>query len=141
MIVQGVCNSYKKEILEGIHLFSHTYKIALFTSEAELNANTTSFIGLKNEVENGNGYTTGGIILMPKDPSLVNDLALLNLSQNPVWLNASFTARGAIIYNDSLEEKNTVGVLDFGQDYTCENENFEIELPVADETVYILEIV
>lgn len=141
MIVQGVCNSYKKEILEGVHLLSHTYKIALFTSDATLNKNTTTYTGLTNEVASGNGYTTGGNVLANKETLIINDTAILNFSPNPVWLASSFTARGALIYNDSLEGKNAVGVLDFGQDYTCENKNYEIEFPMSGESTSLIRVV
>ena len=38
-IAQAVCNTFKKELLEGKHNFAnggHTFKIALFTSSANL---------------------------------------------------------------------------------------------------------
>ena len=43
-ITQAVCSSFKKELLDGDHDFSSaggdTFKLALYTSSATLNANT-----------------------------------------------------------------------------------------------------
>ena len=67
-ISQAVCNSFKKELLEGFHDFSasggDTFKIALFTSSASLGATTTGY-STSNEVTNASGsaYSAGGLAL------------------------------------------------------------------------------
>jgi len=39
-----VCTSFKEEILEGVHDFtSHTFKLALYTSSATIDATTTAY--------------------------------------------------------------------------------------------------
>ena len=61
-----VCNSFKQELLQGYHDFidraGDTFKIALYTSTATLNANTTNYT-TTGEVASGGGYTTGGSVL------------------------------------------------------------------------------
>lgn len=140
MIVQAVCNSYKIEILEGKHKLDDEYKIALFTEEAELNKNTKSYLGALNEVE-GDGYETGGLIISQKEVILINDTAVLNFNERPLWVGASFTARGALIYNNSLPEKNSIAVLNFGKNYICLNNNFEIEFPASGENTSLIRII
>jgi hypothetical protein len=47
-IVQAVCNSFKKEILEGIHDFESggdQFKLALYEDTANLSAATTTYPG------------------------------------------------------------------------------------------------
>ena len=56
-ITQAVCNTFKKELLEGKHDFAnggHTFKIALFTSSATLNAQTANY-STSNEITNSSG--------------------------------------------------------------------------------------
>jgi hypothetical protein len=131
-ITAAVCNSFKSEVLDGTHAAADVYKIALFVSAATLGAATTAYAAT-NEVANGNGYTTGGITLVGRVNSLVNGVACLDFTTDPAWANASFTARGALIYNSSKSNK-AVAVLDFGADITATNATFTVTLPAADDT-------
>ena len=62
-ITQAVCTSFKQELLQGTHDFTattgDTFKIALYTSSASLDATTTAF-STTNEVSNSGTYTSGG---------------------------------------------------------------------------------
>jgi hypothetical protein len=58
---------------------------------------------------------------------------------NSSWAGASFTARGALIYN-STQGNKSVAVLDFGADKTAANTTFLIEFPAADATSAIVRI-
>ena len=49
---------------------------------------------------------------------------------NPTWTSASFTANGALIYNDTNGDK-AIAVLAFGGDFTVAGGTFEIVLPAA----------
>jgi hypothetical protein len=140
MITQAICNSFKEEMLEGVHLASHTFKLALFTSAATLNKSTTTYTGQSNEVANGNGYTTGGATLTGFTVDLDNDTAVLTFDSPIQWASATFTARGALIYNSTLAGKNAVMVLDFGADYTATNGNFTITLPAATAAAGLLRV-
>jgi len=59
MITQTIVNSYKKGLLEGVFNFSNTttqvFKVALYTSAATLNANTTVYSATNEST--GTGYT------------------------------------------------------------------------------------
>lgn len=61
MIRQGLCDTYLLELLSGTHLSSNTYKIALYTSSADLGPETTAY-SATNEVS-GAGYSAGGMAL------------------------------------------------------------------------------
>lgn len=137
-ITAAICNSYKQEILSGVHLAANTYKIALYTSSATLSKATTAYSGT-NEVGSGNGYTTGGATLSGFSTSLDGDTAVLTFSTPITWNSASFTARGALIYNSSVSDKAVV-VLDFGQDYTATNGSFTVNLPTANGTTGLIRI-
>lgn len=115
-ITSGVCNSFKTEILNGEHLPGHTYKVALFTSAANLGPSTTTYTGQSGEVANGNGYATGGLALSGRSVTLDGSTAVLDWTTDPEWTDASFTCRGALIYNDTLAGKNAVAVINFVTD-------------------------
>ena len=70
--VQTLCSVFKQNLLKGVENFNtgtpYTYKIALYTSLADLNASTTAYT-TDNEVT-GIGYTAGGIALTPLTPGL-----------------------------------------------------------------------
>jgi hypothetical protein len=59
-ITSAICNSFKVEILTGVHNFTastgDTFNLALYTSSATLDKDTTVYITL-NEVATATGYT------------------------------------------------------------------------------------
>lgn len=137
MITSAICNSFKKESLEGVHEASDTYKLALYTSAATLGASTTVY-SATNEAS-GTGYSAGGVTLAGYSVTLSGSTAILDWSTNPSWANASITARGCLIYNSSQGNK-AVMVLDFGADYVSSNGTFTINLPTPDAASGLLRI-
>lgn len=125
-ITQAFCNSYKLEILQGVHEAADTYKIALYVSAATLNKSTTVYAAT-NEVV-GTGYTVGGATLSGFSVTLDTDTAMLDWTTDPTWPAATITARGALIYN-STQGNKAVAVLDFGSDITSTNGTFTVQLP------------
>ena len=64
----AICNSFKKELLEGAHKFQaapngSTYKLAMFTNSATLGKSTTGY-STSNEVSSPSGYSAGGLSLI-----------------------------------------------------------------------------
>jgi hypothetical protein len=137
-ISAAICNSYKVEIFQGIHLAADTYMIALFTSAATLGKSTTVYSST-NEVANGGGYATGGIALVGFTAALDTDTAYVDFSTDPSWANATITARGALIYNASRSNK-AVAVLDFGADKTSTNGTFLVTLPAPAAATALIRI-
>lgn len=137
-ITQAMCTSFKTEILGGTHdLDTDVIKIALFTSAATLGATTTAYSST-NEVASGSGYTTGGNTLAGATISSSGTTAFVDFSDS-TWSSASFTARGALIYNSSKSNK-AVAVLDFGADKTSTNGDFVVQFPTADASNAIVRI-
>ena len=126
-IKQAMCTQFKKDVMLGLHdLDSDTIKIALYTSSASLDATTDTYT-TSNEVANGNGYTTGGVTLA--NASVIeNGTSGCFDSDNPEWTSASFTARGALIYNDTDGDR-AIAVLDFGGDFTVSSGTFRVVFP------------
>ena len=135
-IAQAMCTSFKAEILDEQHdLIADTIKIALFTSSASLGAGTTAY-STTNEIS-GTGYTAGGVTLSSKVVTTTGTTAYFDCD-NPSWTSATFTANGAIIYNDTNADK-AIAVLAFGGDFTVAGGTFEIVLP-APGTAAIIRI-
>lgn len=83
-ITAAICNSYKQEIMQGVHEAADTYKIALYTSAATLGASTTVYTST-NEVANGSGYTTGGATLAGFAVTIDTNTAVLDFTTDPTW--------------------------------------------------------
>ena len=127
-ITQAMCTSFKSEILDEQHdLVADTIKIALFTSSASLGATTTAY-STSNEVS-GSGYSAGGVTLANKVVTTTGTTAYFD-ADDPTWTSASFTARGALIYNSTNGDK-AIAVLDFGGDFTVSSGTFKIVFPAA----------
>ena len=125
-ITAAFCNSYKQEIMQGTHSSADTYKIALYTSAATLDATTTAY-SATNEVS-GTGYTAGGQPLSGFTVGGSGSTAWLDFTTDPSWPSATITARGALIYNSSKSNK-AVAVLDFGSDVSSTASAFSVTFP------------
>jgi hypothetical protein len=145
-ILQGATTSFKVELLQGVHNFGptspNTFKIALYTANANLDLSTTTY-STANEVV-GTGYVAGGNTLtVNAGPTSGNNsynfpTAYISFA-NTSWSGASFTARAALIYNFTQGNKS-VAVLDFGSDKTVSNNTFLITFPTADANSAIVRI-
>ena len=145
-IAQTSTTSFKVELLQAIHSFGptspDTFKIALYTAASTIGAATTVYTTTAEVV--GTGYTAGGnTLVISTSPTSGNNTANIPTAfvsfSNTSWTSASFTARGALIYN-STEGNKSVAVLDFGADKTVNNDTFQIIFPTPDATSAIVRI-
>lgn len=134
-IQQTVTTSFKVEVLQAVHNFGptspDTFKIALYDAYANIGPTTTAY-STDNEIS-GTGYTAGGNTLVisqsPTSGSNTQQIPTAYVSfANSAWPSASFTARGALIYN-STQGNKSVAVLDFGSDKTVANQTFTVVFP------------
>jgi hypothetical protein len=146
-ISQTATTSFKVELLQGVHNFGptspDTFKIALYTASANLGPTTTAYTAT-NEVS-GTGYTaTGNTLTISVSPTSGNNSSAVPTAyvsfSNTSWANASFTCRGALIYNDTAAGNPSVAVLDFGSDKTVSNETFTVIFPTPDANNAIVRI-
>jgi hypothetical protein len=127
-----------QSLLNGNENFTTgTYYIALYNGNANLDQTTTAYT-TNNEIT-GTGYTAGGKALqITVTPTVDNQYNTAYISfANAVWNPASFTARGALVYNYTT--KVACFVLNFGSDKTCNN-SFTVQFPAATSTSAILSI-
>ena len=140
-ITQAMCTSFKQALLDGEMDFSsdtaQSYKIALYTSSASLDAATTAYT-TSNEIT-GTGYSAGGNTLtISTAPTTSGTTAFLSFATT-TWTTATITARGALIYQVGGSTPS-VAVLDFGGDKTSTAGDFQITFPTADATNAIIRI-
>lgn len=139
-ITQAMPTSFKQELMEGVHDFTtHTFKIALFTSSATLDATTTAYT-TTNEVS-GTGYTAGGntLTVVGGSVSTSGTTAFVDFADTE-WVSATLTARGAVVYNSSVVGNPAVAVLDFGADKTATAGTFTVQFPTADAANAIVRV-
>lgn len=145
-ITQAMATSFKVEILDGIHAFGtsvarasttpDTFKIALYTSSATINASTTVYTTSGEVV--GTNYTAGGNTLTNVAPTSSGTTAFTDFDDT-TWANATITARGAMIYN-STQGNKCVAVFDFGSDKTSTDGDFTVIFPTADASNAVIRI-
>jgi len=119
-------DTFKQGLLNGDFDFdTDTFKIALYTNSASLNAETAAYTTSGEVV--GSGYTAGGNTLTVSK-GITGGTAFITFADTS-W-SAAITARGALIYKNSGA---SVCVLDFGSDKTSTT-TFSVDFPVASST-------
>ena len=145
-IAQTTTTSFRVELFQAIHNFGptspNTFKIALYTGAANIGPDTTVYTTSGEVV--GAGYTAGGNTLtISTSPTSGNSSSYIPTAYisfaNTSWSSASFTCRGALIYN-STQGNKSVAVLDFGSDKTVTNDTFQIIFPTSDANSAIVRI-
>lgn len=148
-ISQAMTTSFKVEILDGVHNFgvgvvrastaADTFKLALYTSSATLDASTTAYTTSNEVSSSGTNYPAGGLTLtISQVPTSTGTTAWLDFD-DLTFASATITANGALIYNATQSNK-AVAVLAFGGDKTSTAGNFTIQFPAPTSTTAILRI-
>ena len=135
MITTSVCNTYKVDCQNGVHQPDHTYKIALYNSEAELTELTQTY-STNNEVV-GEGYYAGGKELTGRTVALFNGVGCLDFD-TAQWDDSTISAAGALIYNSSVTGKNAIATFYFGKTVVSSNGPFKAVMPDPGETTSVI---
>jgi hypothetical protein len=148
-LTSAICTSFKVELLEAQHDFNvgaSTFKIALFKANASISgtfgAATTNYsemTGSSDELAASGNYSSGGNTLTNVNPTSTGTTAFIDFVDTE-WTSATFTTRGALVYNSSVSNKSVM-VIDFGADYSVSGGTFKIEFPAAAAGTAILRIV
>lgn len=133
-ITSAVCNSFKTEVLGGIHdLDTDVIKIALIkaTPTGTYGASTTNYSSVtgNSDEASGTNYSAGGNTLSGASITLDSSTAIVDFSDT-VWSSATVSADGALIYNSSKSNR-AIAVIDFGGTVTSTAGDFTIQFPVA----------
>lgn len=133
------CNAFKTGMMNGtFNLTSGTFKIALYTNTASLDAATAVYTTAGEVV--ATGYTAGGqtltITQVPTTGTGTGTTAYVSFGDTS-WTGA-ITARGALIYQ-SGGTNPAVCVLDFGADKTSTG-TFTVQFPAVSNTSAIIRL-
>jgi hypothetical protein len=155
-ITQAMCTSFKAQLMLGVHDFrpsaqagADTFKLALYTSAASLDANTTAYTASGEAT----GVNAGGENLTNTGVGTTNTNATAGTGftdfSDLTFSNVTTTARGALIYNSTPSANDNsnsaltnaaVCVLDFGGDKTSTAGDFTIIFPTFDAASAIIRI-
>lgn len=153
---QAMCNSFKKELLNGSHALGtqaangvrtvttkDVFKGALYVTTATMDSTTTAY-STTNEVTNGAGagYTAGGATITNATvPSNTTTTAFWTPSASITW--TSFTSAAAfdalLIYNSSSTGVLSVSVHTFGSQSITAG-TFTLSMPTNDATTGLIRI-
>jgi hypothetical protein len=147
---QAICNTFRTDILNGLHAFGSSviragttkdnFKAALYLASGSLGATTTAY-SATSEVS-GSGYTAGGAAVTNANaPAATGAVAYWTPSASISWTTVTLaTAFDAVlIYNDTAAGKNGVGVYTFGSQ-TITAGNFSLTMPTNDASTGLLRI-
>lgn len=142
-ITTAMCNSFKQELLGGVHdLDTNTLKIALIKNSPSgtYNASTANYSTVtgNSDEATGTNYTTGGNTLAGATITLAGSTAIVDFNDT-TWSSATISADGCIIYNTSQGNK-AIAVIDFGGTKTSTNGDYVVQFPAADASNAIIRI-
>jgi hypothetical protein len=126
MIEGGMTDTFRAETLfGGIHLPDHEYFMALYVDGIGPDTIEYSPAGEAR----GQGYQPGGKRVEGRTVQILDGVVCMDF-RAPVWQVSTIRdVRGALIYNNSLPQKNSVCVVDFGEPHTSINGPFVPRLP------------
>ena len=137
-ITQAVCNSFKQELLQGLHdLDGHTLKLALYTSSATLGPTTTAF-STTNE-SSGTNYTSGGATIANVAVAVSGTVAYVDFDDVSFSSATISDAAGGLIYNSSASNR-AIAVIDFGSTKSVSAGTLTISLPSAAASTALIRI-
>lgn len=140
---QGMCTSFKQELLQGIHAFgttvvraattADTFKAALYLATATINNATTAY-SATGEVT-GTNYTAGGVTVTNGNaPAATGTTAYWTPSASFAWTTVTLaTAFDTVLLYNSTQGNKAVSVHTFSSQ-TVTAGNFSLTMPTNDST-------
>ena len=145
-IATALCNTFKKELLEGIHVFgTDTFKLALIKSggSGTYNASTANYsdvTGNSDEIGNTGNYSAGGASLSSVTVTGGTSASTAYVDFADVtFTSATIDANGCIIYNSSKSNK-AVCTITFTTTQSSDNGTFTITMPAAASGTAIIRV-
>ena len=138
-LAQTLTTSFKVELARAVHNFSaagDVFKIALYTANASLDADTTVYTTVGEC--SGSGYTAGGLALTNITPVSSGTTAYWSFD-DITFPSVTLVTNGALIYNAPRNDRS-VCVLNFGSNVTKVNQDLVITFPPLGATSAILRI-
>lgn len=152
-MTSAICNSYKQEILQGVHEAADVYKFVLIksTGTGTYNKNSTnagspgsgppstSNVGT-DEVATSGTYTAGGTTLSGFSVTLQGDTAVLDFTAPAAFTGATISADGLVIYNSTQGNKMVAVYAFSGGPIVSTNGTFTISMPAVGASTSLIRI-
>lgn len=146
-ITTAMCNSFKKEILEGVHnLETDTLRVALIKESptGTYDASTTNYSDLGADEASGTNYTADSV---NNNLDMTGTNVYLDTNNGTAYIdfpdlvlsNLTISADGAMIYNVSQSDK-AIAVFDFGGTVTSTAGDFTVVFPTDDSSNAVIRI-
>lgn len=146
---QAFCNSFKSELMSGIHALgttvtrggtgADTVKAALYLASASISATTTAYTAT-GEVT-GTGYTAGGVtVTNATAPTLSSSTAVWTPSASITYSTVTLTtAFDAVLLYNSTQGNKAISVHTFSSQ-TITAGNFTLTMPTNDASNALVRI-
>lgn len=134
----AICNSFKRELLQGIHDFTNdVFKLALYTSSANLDETTTSYTTAGEVV--GTNYPPGGRVVSGMTVTQSGNHILIDFD-DVVFPNVTITVKGCLLYNSSKGNR-AVAVWNFDSEKIVTASDFTVVVPAPTTTTAVIRLV
>ena len=152
-MTSALCNSYKQEVLQGVHEAADVYKFVLIKNvgTGTYNASTTNAgtpgtgapttanVGT-DEVATTGTYTAGGTTLSGFSATLQGSTAVLDFTAPAAFTSTTISADGLLIYN-STQANRAVAVYAFsGAPIVSTAGTFTITMPAVGSGTSLIRI-
>lgn len=136
--------NFRADLLQGRHNFNpdgDTFKLALYTNDAQIDVLNTVAYTVDGEVisstyvPGGNQAISLGIFQPGTNSNGPDEPAMAYATFSPVvWPLATFTARGAMLYN-ATKGNAAIAIFDFGYDMANTSQDFKITFSQGDPSL------
>tara|TARA_B100001778_G_scaffold66405_1_gene52171 strand:- start:8414 stop:8860 length:447 start_codon:yes stop_codon:yes gene_type:complete len=145
-ITTALCNTFKQELLQGLHAFgTDTFKLALIKSGESgtygpATTNYSDVTGNSDEIGDTGSYSAGGSPLANVAVTGGSGASTAFVDfDNVQFTSATIDANGAIIYNSSDSNK-AVAIIDFGSTQSSDAGTFTVTMPAPGTGTAIIRI-
>jgi hypothetical protein len=128
-MASGIYNRLKANVLNKvIDLEADTIKVMLLDNGYTFDPDHDVIADVSSDQITGTGYTSGGVTLASKSVTQddTNNLAKFDAA-DAEWTSATFTARYAVVYDDTVSGDPLICCIDFGSDKTVTGGTFTIQ--------------
>ena len=121
-------DSFREYIADGtIDVDDDTFKVALLSDTHTPSAAHTTFADVAADEISGTGYTAGGATLQNVTWTRSGSVATFSAS-DPVWIDATFDAGYAVVYDATSANNVLVCIIDFGGNKYVSEGRFTVSL-------------
>ena len=129
-ISPGLAYVAKQAFLDGVHQTSDTYKLAFYSSAANLDYTTVTVYTATSEVTQGANIPAGGVTLATRTSGVSAGVAYIDWADLSITVVGTVTVRGAMLYN-STRSNAAIALFDFGSEKSATDGPLNVTIPAS----------